>query len=39
MLAGFGGPSVTAALHPSRAELHEAITALRPPVPEDGSQV
>ena len=38
MLDGFGGPSVTAALHRSRAELDEAIIALRPPVPE-GAQV
>jgi hypothetical protein len=33
-LAGFGGPSVTAALHRSRAELEEAIAAVAPPVPE-----
>ena len=34
-LAGFGGPSVTAALQRSRAEMDEAITAIQPPVPED----
>jgi hypothetical protein len=38
-LAGFGGPSVTAALQRSRAELDDAITAIRPPAPQDGAQV
>jgi hypothetical protein len=38
-LAGFGGPSVTAALRRSHAELDEAITAIRPPAPQEGTQV